>query len=258
MDWNTSVEQLALGELSPAEGAQVLRKGLAKDGPLIREELYLAVRSCVWKALDAHRRDPELNAWMEVIARAAPKLGKELEPKLRAFVELLQISSMAAEVERRRNPLESKHARRFLVILRASKGRMAKRALMERMKLKGSTLTQAMAPLIDRGLVARVTVGREVEYALTREGRAQINRLESTQSTPEARLAHLDLWKKYVKRAWSPHAQGLVIAYGVHEEQGTAMVVEKANSFSNAYALRVDQPEQVMMVETDRPKELVQ
>ena len=234
MDWNTSVEQLALGELSPAEGAQVLRKGLAKDGPRVREELYLAVRSCVWKALDAHRRDPELNAWMEVITRAAPKLGKELEPKVRAFVELLQISSMAAEVERRRDPLESKHARRFLVVLRAARGRMAKRILMQRMKLKGSTLTQAMAPLIDRGLVSRVTVGREVEYALTREGRAQINRLEPIQSTPEARLAQLDLRRKYVKRVSTAHAQGLVIAYGVNEDQGAATVMEKANSFSNA------------------------
>lgn len=257
MDWNTSVEQLALGELSPAEGAQVLRKELTKDGPRVREELYLAVRSCVWKALDAHRRDPELNAWIEVIARAAPKLGMELEPKVRAFVELLQISSMAAEVERRRDPLENKHARRFLVILRAARGRIAKRILMQRMKLKGSTLTQAMAPLIDRGLVSRVTVGREVEYALTREGRAQINRLEPIQSTPEVRLAQLDLRRKYVKRTLPVHAPGLVIAYGVHEEQGAAKVLEKANSFTNAYSLNVDQPERAIVIEANRSKELV-
>ena len=40
------IEQLALGELSPEEGAKLVRLMAAKEE--LHEELYLALRSCVW------------------------------------------------------------------------------------------------------------------------------------------------------------------------------------------------------------------
>lgn len=189
------IEQLALGELSPEEGAKLVRLMAEKEE--LHEELYLALRSCVWKALDSRRRDAELNAWMEVVSRAASRFADKLSSRLEGFVELLQISSMVAEVERRRDPLEGKHTRKMLVILRKVGKPIAKKRLMEVMRLKGSTLTQAIAPLLDRGWVKRETIGREVQYRLTLEGLSVINQREPEAPDPETMMKRLRLARKY-------------------------------------------------------------
>jgi len=253
-----SIEQLALGELSPAEGAQIVLKGLGEGRERLREEIYLALRSCVWKALDGRRRDEDLNAWMEVVSRAASRIGEDLSPRLEAFVELLQISSMSAGVERSRDPLEGRHARRFLVILREANGRMAKKGLMRATRLKGSTLTQAMAPLIDRGLVAREITGREVEYLLTREGRAEIDRREPVLPGPNVIMTDLQLAEKYVKRGRVELLPGKVVAFG-----GMKLVDCYPNisapepAFGNAYALRADPTDLLSRHDRTKARELV-
>ena len=204
------IEQLALGELSPEEGAKLVRLMATKEE--LHEELYLALRSCVWKALDSRRRDAELNAWMEVVSRAASRFADNLSSRLEGFVELLQISSMVAEVERRRDPLDGRHARKMLVVLREVNGPMAKKQLMRVLHLKGSTLTQAVAPLLNHGWIKRESVGREVEYSLTPDGLKVIDQREPRIPDPDILMDELKLAKKY-------HSHGLVAVMTAKDER---------------------------------------
>lgn len=179
MSWQRSIEQLSHGELTPSEGMAIVKQAFAAKAARTKYELYVALRSFVWKALEARRRDDEIDAWADLITRASGKMDGDFSAKLIAYVELLQMSAMAAETEKAHKPLESRHARKISSILRHAPGPVSKKRIKTAMNLKDSTLTQIMAPLIDFGLVERRMVGREAEYELTAKGRADVDEINS-------------------------------------------------------------------------------
>lgn len=173
MSMAMALEDLALGEVTLEEGAKVVGGCLAKLDLEISHELYQALRSWMWKTLEARRRDDELSGWMDLFSRASSHVedhSKELSIKLEGFMELLHASIMTAGAAAHRDPLQKKHVKQALRIVYRGGGRVRRKHLMATLGLKAPNLSRVMTPLQDDGLVMREIEGREVFYRLTMKG----------------------------------------------------------------------------------------
>jgi DNA-binding MarR family transcriptional regulator len=173
MSISVALEDLALGEVTLEEGAKTVRTALASLDAESAHDLYDALRSWLWKTLEARRRDDELSGWMDVISRASARLAdesRELSIKLEGFMELLHASIMTAGAARHRDSLERKHVKDALRFIYQNRGRVARKQLMDTLKLKPANLSRVMTPLVDDGLVMREVEGREISYRLTMRG----------------------------------------------------------------------------------------
>jgi DNA-binding MarR family transcriptional regulator len=173
MSMTVALEDLALGEVTLEEGAKTVRAVLAKLDDEAAHELYEALRSWLWKTLEARRRDEELSGWMDVFTRASARVAersRDLAIKLEAFTELLHASIMTAGAAEQRDPLERKHVKTALRTIYLSRGRLQRKQLMDILKLKAANLSRVMTPLLDDGLIMREVDGREIYYRLTMKG----------------------------------------------------------------------------------------
>lgn len=173
MSMAVALEDLALGEVTLAQGTETVTAVLSKLEDHSICALYEALRSWTWKTLEARRRDDELSGWLDLFSRVSSLLhdrAGELATKLEAFIELLQASIMTAGAAERRDPLTRKHVKEILRSIYIGGGRIQRKHLLYLLRLKDANLSRVMATLQDDGLVVREIEGREVFYRLTMKG----------------------------------------------------------------------------------------
>lgn len=169
-----TLEDVALGEITSKEGADVVRRALGSRDDRQDFEVYSALRSWLWKTLRSRRSDEELDDWFAVFSYAASELEDSTTKygvKLEGFMELLRASVAQAVLEENSKPLERKHASAILAHAMACGGRIRRSDLLKALQFKPANLTRVMAPLLDQGFIAREVMGREVDYRLTEKGR---------------------------------------------------------------------------------------
>lgn len=153
------------------------RKGISALPETLDESsaanLYLALRSWTWKALDQRRRDDELRGWVDLIRRARLRVGRSSwrYHQLETLAELLAESVAVAVRLPVSDVLSLRHAREILMAIRAHKAqRMTKKRLMKTLDLQQSNLWRVINHLCAAGLVESQIQGRERSYALSRLG----------------------------------------------------------------------------------------
>jgi predicted transcriptional regulator len=217
-----ALEDLALGEVTLEEGATVVGSILSRLDERSSHDLYEALRSWVWKTLEARRRDDELSGWMDLFSRASSRIenhSKELSIKIEGFMELLHTSVMTAGAAAERDPLERKHVKQALRIIYRGNGRVRRKQLMDALGLKAPNLSRVMTPLQDDGFVMREVMGREIFYRLTMKGYEaalplvahEAIRRTSVPGIPTMKMAPFELGNVIVKVWDKPMAQDVVV-----------------------------------------------
>ena len=173
MELTAAFEEIALGEAELPAARRTISKALGCLDEPTAARLYEALRSWVWKTLEARRRDDELTGWLDVLGRVSSHLDgqhRTLAIKLEACVELLH-TSVAHSSSPTTSPFQRKHVRRIMKALHRSGGSLRKRELQAETELKEANLSRVLSPLRDEGWVVRSMDGKEAIYRLTEAGR---------------------------------------------------------------------------------------
>lgn len=181
MDFEVTLEELALGEASLEAGTKVVSELLRMEpDATLAYKVYHALSSWTWKTIDTRRRGEDLESWMALLNRAAAGLegiDRNLSVRVEAFSELIQASLTVGRVNASAGLPRGKHATAAFGRLLRAGGPLARKQLLKDLKLSATHLSNVMGPLTDRGFVERHEDGREVSYNLTRQGIQAATRL---------------------------------------------------------------------------------
>lgn len=170
------LEAIASGAISALEARKVLAAVSGDIDSLAARKLYIVLRSWVWKALDAKRRDPELREWHDLVKRAQSrvKAHERAAWQIQVLADLVYESVAVSGRRSVEDLLKLRHTREIIIALRdAPDGFLSKQALLDKLGLKQANLSRVMDNLIAGGLVERQQSGREAHYRLSREGLAR-------------------------------------------------------------------------------------
>lgn len=173
MNLALALEDISLGEANLDDASRTVEALLGAVDDRKAHELFDALRSWVWKALDTRRRDEDLLAWVEMFGKTASFLEDEwpyLGLKLEAYADLIQMSVMRAGARRGRDLLRMKHVRDVLEAIQKTHGVRQRKTLRTALGVSDPNLVRIVSPMIDEGYITREENGREVSYRLTEKG----------------------------------------------------------------------------------------
>ncbi|MBD9596937.1 MarR family transcriptional regulator [Ensifer sp. ENS05] len=156
------------------------------------DELYAALRSWLWAALNERRRDKDLKEWFDLIRGVASYVKKDFKlhaERLKVLYELLYESISVEETNPTADLLQRSHIREILRLLHSSSDRTVERAIIcKRLNFKQANLSRVMSLLTASGLVDRLADGRTASYALTSAGRDLAAQVSDGNSEEECSL----------------------------------------------------------------------
>ncbi|CAO4170372.1 MarR family transcriptional regulator [Methylorubrum aminovorans] len=174
MATDATLDDIALGDVDPAQARAALSKAFGGSDPKVAQRVYTALRAWVWKAIDGRRRDPELREWFDVLRRAAAFLRTKdttLADRVAVLHELVQESIAVSERLPSQEVLQRRHVREVLAMLVvAPDGRLDRAEIGRRLGLKQGNLTRVLNMVVEAGFAERTTHGKEAEFQLTRAG----------------------------------------------------------------------------------------
>jgi hypothetical protein len=174
MATDATLDDIALGDVGPAQARAALSKAFGGEDPKAAGRAYTALRAWVWKALDGRRRDAELREWFDVLKRAAAFLRTRdvaLAERVAALHELIHESIVVSERLPMRAVLQRRHVRDVLAMLVvAPGGRLDRAEVGRRLGLKQGNLTRVLNMVTEAGLAERTVHGKQAEFQLTRAG----------------------------------------------------------------------------------------
>lgn len=188
MATDATLDDIALGDVAPAQARAALSKALRDGDPRTTQQAYAAVRAWVWKALDGRRRDPELREWFDVLKRVAAFLRTKdaaLAERVVALHELVHESIAVSERLPVESVLKRRHVRDVLKMLASAPGGRVDRAgIGSGLGLKQGNLTRVLNMVTEAGLAERAAHGKQAEFQLTRAGEAACRSLGFRKVTP--------------------------------------------------------------------------
>jgi len=185
MTLDLELAPIAAGTADADDARKLLR---ALPSTLSSEEAAKLVdvfRAWVWKALNYRRRDQELRDWHDILKRVQARLrhSEGAAAQIKLIADLVYESVAVSERRASERPLERRHAKELLTLLRdAPEQQLSKRVLMAKLRIKDANLWRLANILIEADLVTRTNHGREAVYTLTHEGLREINRQDGKRS----------------------------------------------------------------------------
>ena len=146
-------------------------------------ELYVALRSWTWKALDQKRRDDELREWIDLFKRAKLRLrgSEQISAQVQVLIELVSESVAVAARLPVSQVMSRKHARELISMLNeAPSNEVAKTAILEKLKLKQANLTRLTNVLSACNLIEIEKSGRQKLYSLSHLGRKEAEKMRAS------------------------------------------------------------------------------
>jgi DNA-binding HxlR family transcriptional regulator len=173
-----ALDALGTGDATPFEASRTVREALVADGPAF-ETVYAALRNLIWRTLTSRAFGEELTGWFELLRHAAALANRAHGPlaaaRIRVFSDLIAQSARFAELHPVREVLARKHTAVILRRLASSFPLPVRRAdLQTSTALADANLSRVLAILTSRGLICRVSSGRQALFQLTESGRQSI------------------------------------------------------------------------------------
>ena len=169
-----ALEAIALGEFAVEPATKAISALLELRDAAADAAVYDALRSWTWKALEARRRDDELELWVELMGSVVSLMETRSNPlaaKVEALVELLQPSIALAVLEQEADPMRLKHVKEIMCYVFVEGGSIHKKPLMAKFNLAEANVSRILGQLIDCGWFQRIASGREAVYRLTEAGK---------------------------------------------------------------------------------------
>lgn len=175
MDRNMTLDDITGGEISIDDVRAVVADAIENFDEDTASDLYYALRSWTWKALDNRRRDAELRGWHDLLKRIESYLS-EIDSRISAQIavlhELLFESIGVAETLRPEKVLERSHAERMVqLLLKQPGGIIARSQLIQVLGVKQANLSRVLRMMFASGLAERVATGKSISIRLTLLGR---------------------------------------------------------------------------------------
>ena len=190
MATDATLDDIALGDVGPAQARVALSKAFGDKDPKAAGRAYAVLRAWVWKALDGRRRDAELREWFDVLKRAAAFLRTRdvaLAERVAVLHELIHESIVVAERLPMKAVLQRRHVRDVLAMLvLAPVGRLDRAEVGRRLGLKQGNLTRVLNMVTEAGLAERTVHGKQAEFQLTRAGLDAASQLGFRKPVPKA------------------------------------------------------------------------
>jgi hypothetical protein len=180
MTQTATLEDVALGDATPAEARIALSEALAERSPATMQKVYTALRVWTWKALNGRRRDDELREWFDILKRTRAYLADEdaaLGERLQVLHDLIYESISVSEKLPVDEVLQRRSVKSLLMILAAAPNRQLDRAeIGKRLNLKQSNLTRILNLAALPGLVERTAYGKQAIFQMTQLGAEALQR----------------------------------------------------------------------------------
>jgi DNA-binding MarR family transcriptional regulator len=193
----TLLSSITRGEATPSEARAAISLILEKASAQTASQIYVALRSWVWKALDGRRRDKELREWFDILKRASAFLeleNKNYAERLHVLHELLFESISASDIVGRDEVLKRDHVLEVLGLFQDDPEKQLDRTdIGERLKLKQANLTRVLNIMCVAGLIERVAYGRRATFQLTRSGSSALADVRSAKQSVNQDVNHLAL-----------------------------------------------------------------
>ncbi|MDH7975440.1 winged helix DNA-binding protein [Sphingomonas sp. AR_OL41] len=155
-------------------GAKARIRDFLEREPGGTRKIYAALAHKVWTLLIERRLDDEVRDWhglLQDVRGAIRQSDAAAGERLIALSDLLGESISLAETSPADELAQRPHARRILHALRESYGFVARKDLLELLKLKTTHLSNVLSQLVAHNLIERRDAGRETEFRLTARGR---------------------------------------------------------------------------------------
>lgn len=168
--------ELGLGDAVPASARQAIREELAKD-PRATRKVYAALVEKVWSLLIERRFDPEIRDWhvlLEGVKARIRSMDEAASERVSALADLVHVSITLSEISPAHEVANRPRARAILEQLSLTDGFTKRQALLEKLDIKGSHLSNVLTQLAAHGLIDRRDRGKEAEFRLTRSGKLAI------------------------------------------------------------------------------------
>ena len=170
----TLLDDIALGDASPAEARAALSEALKQPTPKTLQRIYTALRAWTWKALDGHRRDSDLREWFDILKRTGAYLAEGHQAyaqRLQVLHELVYESISVAEARPVDKVLSRQHVKNVLALLYAApQGRLNRMQIGKQLGLRQANLTRILNLVSSAGLIERSSWGKHAIFQLTRPG----------------------------------------------------------------------------------------
>lgn len=199
-----ALEAIALGECAVGSATKAISVLLEMREVAADAVVYDALRSWTWKALEARRRDDQLELWAELMGSVVSFMETQSNPlaaKVETLVELLQPSITLAVLEQEADPMRLKHVKEIMCYVFVEGGSIHKKPLMAKFNLAEANVSRILGQLIDCGWFQRIAIGREAVYRLTEAGRAKVA------------LAHTEFVNRSLPPAAPPQIEKYVSAF---------------------------------------------
>src|SRR3954454_4204223 len=149
--------ELDLGDAVPASARQAIREELAKD-PRATRKVYAALVEKVWSLLIERRFDPEIRDWhvlLEGVKARIRSMDKAASERVSALADLVHVSITLSEISPAHEVANRPRARAILEQLSLTDGFTKRQALLEKLDIKGSHLSNVLTQLAAHGLIDR-------------------------------------------------------------------------------------------------------
>lgn len=175
-----TLEDVGQAELTAAEALVPFKTALATLTSQTANDIYVALRSWLWKAINGRRRDDDLREWYSLMQRVAARVEQDhasIASKIEVLQDLLYETIGVSEMLPQEDVLRRKHVRDLLVHLSQSGNRLPREAIATLLSLRQANLTRVLNLALSTGLVERRAHGKQAWFELTREGLEAVRRL---------------------------------------------------------------------------------